>query len=119
MYVDGFMLIHVVYPYGLVCVICDACCVVCVLSLICTRMTGVGGRPELIIEGTNNLESDQWMVSAIQLPRTSSNCYIYLHVIIILNTRYPGKYATLTNSGLQLIHQSISLMHIMQILVIE
>ena len=67
--------------------ICDACCVVYVLSLICTRMTGVGGRPELIIEGANNLESDQWMVSAIQLlcmPRTSSISYIYLHLIIIL-----------------------------------
>eukprot|EP00731_Ephydatia_muelleri_P007160 Em0003g1408a len=25
------------------------------------RMTGVGGRPELIIEGTNNVDTEQWM----------------------------------------------------------
>ena len=26
------------------------------------RMTGVGGRPEVIIEGTNNLNTDNWKV---------------------------------------------------------
>ena len=30
-------------------------------------MTGVGGRPELIIEGTNDLNADDWKVG-IYLP---------------------------------------------------
>ena len=74
-----------VLPYATTCT-CTYC------GFICVRMTGVGGRPELIIEGTNNVDTEQWMVSvllyfacsAIPLIRVT---HMFGHICIQVNSR--------------------------------
>ena len=34
----------------------------CMLACVCFRMTGVGGRPEVIIEGSNDPAGENWKV---------------------------------------------------------